>query len=103
MGLRLLAGSRLRGPRTARGWGAGVVRCPRELFHGEVLVGIDADLASNLHSLLRDFAGWEVSVLDQGPGRCQRIRAAAANGGHAAVGLNYVARAADQERDRKST
>src|SRR5262249_61679496 len=96
MALRLWAGSRLRGPGTAWGWRAGVV-VPGEFFHGEILVGIDADLASNLHSLLRDFACWEVSVLDQGPGRCQRIRAAAANGGHAAVGLNYVARAADQE------
>src|SRR5260370_10280934 len=70
-----------------------------KLFHSEILVGIDADLARDLHGLFRNFARREIGVLCQGCGGSQSVRPPAADRGHAAVRLDHVAGAADQKSE----
>src|SRR5690606_15117390 len=68
-----------------------------QLQHGDVLVGVDADVRRDLERTAHDVRGGEVRVGLERAGRCEREGAAAADGDDLVVRLDDVAVAADEE------
>src|SRR5262249_51130980 len=73
------------------------VMAASELLHGDVAIGVDADVGGNLHRLAHDRLGIERSV-DQGARCGQRIVAAGADSHDAGLGLQHVAGAGEYQR-----
>src|SRR5690348_4384653 len=68
-----------------------------KLLHRDLVIGIDAHLAGNLHSLFGDLAGRELGMVAEGLGCRLGIRPTAADGGNPAVGLDNVTLSAEQK------
>src|SRR5438132_876375 len=102
-GLRA-SGVRLQQKHPAAETGVAEARRPKaearssEFFNRDLVIGVDAHLAGNLHGFLGDLARAELRVLRQR--LCGRLRVwtSAANGGNAAVGLDHIALPAEQKR-----
>src|ERR1700722_9569428 len=69
-----------------------------QLFYCHTVIGIDAHAAGDLHGFFGDLAAGELGVLGEGLGGGLGVGTSAADGGHAAVGLDDVALSAEQER-----
>src|SRR3984957_10186772 len=69
-----------------------------KLFDRYLVIGIDAHFARNIHCLFGNLAGGELRVVGQRLRGGLGIRTSAANGGDAAVGLDDISLAAEQER-----
>src|SRR5579871_5251773 len=73
-------------------WASGL-----EFFDRYRVIGIDAHLAGNLHRFFGDLARGKLRMLHQRLGCGLRIRTAAANRRHTAVGFDDVSLAAEQK------
>src|SRR5690554_4110146 len=69
-----------------------------ERLYGVLLVGVDAQLAGDRERLAHDRLGVELGVLEQGERRGLRVRSAAADRDQAALGLEDVAVAGEDQR-----
>src|SRR4051812_33518904 len=67
------------------------------LEHGDVGVGVDADLAGDGERLLHDLSSTELRVRGERASGRERIRAAGADGENAVVGLDELTGARDDE------
>src|SRR5690606_8135055 len=67
-----------------------------EHFHGQPVVGVDADLGGDLHGLLRDLLGVQILV-DERAGGGQGIVPAGADGDDVVVRFKHVAGAGNEQ------
>src|SRR5204863_7626086 len=65
------------------------------LEHGDVRVGVDADLAGDRQALSHDVCGREIGVDREGTGGSEGVGASRADGEDAVVGFDELARAGD--------
>ena len=61
-----------------------------QLFYRYFLVGIDADITGYLHGFLNNRSGVKLRMIQQGPGRSQRIGAAGPDGGNAVLRFDHI-------------
>src|SRR5271166_3480261 len=71
-----------------------------QLFDRNLVIGIDADFAGNLHGFFGDLPRRQLRVLEQRRGGGGGERPTTANGGDAGIGLDHVALSADEKRLR---